>query len=230
LAPVSDIHAGFMSSPYTDQTLALAGLFQSAHLAQQLARAGRAEPSAFAASIQSLLLINAPSTEDVYGGAQGVKSGLNLLRDKLGGETEAGDVEIAKYVLSMIHIEGQLRRHPEIQETIRHGIEAIQSQMKFFETEETGESVHPRLIEKLAELYTQTISTLTPRIMVNGEHGYLSNPTTAAKVRAALFAGVRSAFLWRQLGGNRWQLLFRRGKITNEATQIIDKLRTARTD
>lgn len=102
--------------------------------------------------------------------------------------------------------------------------------MKFFETEETGERVHPRLIEKLAELYTQTISTLTPRIMVNGDHGNLSNPTIAAKVRATLFAGIRSAFLWRQLGGNRWQLLFRRGKITNEAAQIIDSLHTTRTD
>ena len=66
--------------------------------------------------------------------------------------------------------------------------------------------------------------------MVNGEHGYLSNPTIAAKVRAALFAGIRSAFLWHQLGGNRWQLLFRRRKITNEATQIIDQLRTTRTE
>ncbi len=219
-----------MSSPYTDRTLALAGLFQSAHLAQQLARDGRAEISAFAASIQSLLLINAPSTEVVFGGAQGVKSGLNLLRDKLAGETDAGDVEIAKYVLSMIHLEGQLRRNPEIQGAIRRGIEAIQSQMKFFETEETGERVHPLLIEKLAELYTQTISTLTPRIMVNGDHGYLSNPTIAAKVRVALFAGIRSAFLWRQLGGNRWQLLFHRGKITNEAAQIINNLRTTHTD
>lgn len=219
-----------MSSPYTDRTLALAGLFQSAYLAQQLAREGRAETAAFAASIQSLLLINAPSTEVVYSGAQGVKSGLNLLRDKLTGKTDTGDVETAKYVLSMIHLEGQLRRHPEIQEAIRRGIEAIQSQMKFFETDEAGERVHPLLIEKLADLYTQTISTLTPRIMVNGDHDYLNNPTVAAKVRAALFAGIRSAFLWHQLGGNRWQLLFHRGKITNEAAQIIDNLRTTRTD
>ncbi|MDH3562042.1 MAG: lysogenization regulator HflD, partial [Gammaproteobacteria bacterium] len=46
--------------PYTDRTLALAGLFQAARLAQQLAREGRAEPGAFAASILSLMLIDAP--------------------------------------------------------------------------------------------------------------------------------------------------------------------------
>ncbi len=210
-----------MSTPFTDRTLALAGLFQAARLAQQLAREGRADSSALNASIQSLLLIDAPSTEAVYGGGQGVALGLGLLRNKLTGATDAGDVEIAKYVISMIHLEGQLQRRPEMQEAIRRGIEAAREQMKFFETAENGETVHPRLVEKLAELYTQTISTLTPRIMVNGEQGHLANPPIAAKVRAALFAGIRSVFLWHQLGGSRWQLLFSRKKIADEAARIL---------
>lgn len=212
-----------MNSSFTDRTLALAGLFQAARLVQQLAREGRTDASAFIAIIQALTKIDAPSTEAVYGGAQGVALGLDLLRNKLGGVTDAGDVEIAKYVISMIHLEGQLRRHPEMQDAVRRGIEAIQSQMKFFEAAENDEAVHPRLVEKLAELYSQTISTLTPRIMVNGEHGHLSNPLIAAKVRAALFAGIRSAFLWRQLGGNRWQLLFSRKKISGEAALILEE-------
>jgi high frequency lysogenization protein len=214
-----------MSTAYTDRILALAGLFQAARLAQQLAREGRAEPSTLAASVQSLLIIDAPTTESVYGGARGVRPGLELLRDKLaGGNTDTNDVEIARYVIGMIHLEGQMRRRPEIQDAIRRGIEATREQMKFFEAAENGETLHPRLAEKLAELYTQTISTLTPRIMVNGEHGHLSNPLIAAKVRAALFAGIRSAFLWHQLGGSRWQLLFSRKKIAGEAANILEDL------
>ena len=213
-----------MDTPFTDRTLALAGLFQAARLVQQLAREGRAESTAFTASIQSLLLIDAPSTEVVYGGVQGVRLGLEMLRDKLAGETDAGDVEIAKYVISMIHLESRLRRHASMQEAIRRGIETIQAQMKFFEVTESGEAAHPRLIEKLAELYSQTISTLTPRIMVSGEQGYLANPQIAAKVRAVLFAGIRSAFLWRQLGGRRWQLLFFREKIADKAAGILNGL------
>ena len=214
-----------MNTSFTDRTLALAGLFQAARLAQELARAGRTDAPAFVASIQALMLIDAPSTEAVYGGAQGVALGLDLLRNKLGGVTDTGDVEIARYVIAMIHLEGQLRRQPEIQEAIRRGIEAIREQMKFFEAAETDETVHPRLVEKLAELYTQTISTLTPRIMVNGEHGHLSNHPIAAKVRAVLFAGIRSAFLWHQLGGSRWQLLFSRKKIAGEAARILEDLK-----
>ncbi|MHB8536337.1 MAG: high frequency lysogenization protein HflD [Sulfuricaulis sp.] len=213
-----------MNTPLTDRTLALAGLFQAARLAQSLAREGRAETNAFAACVHSLLLIDASSTAAVYGGAAGVKLGLGMLRDKLAGKTDVGDVEIAKYVISMIHLESRLRRRPEIQEAVRHGIEAIQSQMKFFEAAENNETAHPRLVEKLAELYAQTLSTLTPRIMVSGEHGYLSDPQIAAKVRATLFAGIRSAFLWRQLGGGRWQLLFLRRKIADEADTILNGL------
>ncbi|MCR4304270.1 MAG: high frequency lysogenization protein HflD [Gallionella sp.] len=213
-----------MNSPYTDRTLALAGLFQAAQLAQQLAREGRAEPAAFAASIQSLMLIDAPSTDAVYGGTRGVTLGLQLLQSKLTGNTDINDVEMARYAIAMTHLEGQLRRQPEMQEAIRGGIEAVREQMKFFEATENDEMVHPRLIEKLADLYTQTISTLSPRIMVNGEHGHLSNPLIAAKVRAVLFAGIRAAFLWRQLGGSRWQLLFSRKRIADEAAKLIENL------
>ena len=217
-----------MSTAYTDRTLALAGLFQAARLAQQLAREGRNETPALASSLQSLMLIDAPSTEAVYGGTQGVKLGLELLRSKLGGNTDANDVEIARYVIAMIQLEGQLRRHPDMQDAIRRGIEAIREQMKFFEASENNETVHPRLVEKLAELYAQTISTLTPRIMVNGEHGHLSNPAIAAKVRAILFAGIRSALLWHQLGGSRWQLLFSRKKIAGEAGSILQNMNITR--
>ena len=217
-----------MSTAYTDRILALAGLFQAARLAQQLAREGRADVSTLAASVQSLLIIDAPTTASVYGGAQGVKVGLELLRNKLaGGNTDANDIEIARYVIAMIHLEGQLRRHADMQDAVRRGIEATREQMKFFEAAENGETLHPRLVEKLAELYTQTISTLTPRIMVNGEHGYLADATIAAKVRAALFAGIRSAFLWHQLGGSRWQLLFSRKKIADEAAGIERSLKNS---
>lgn len=219
-----------MSMPYTDRTLALAGLFQAARLAQQLAREGRAEPGAFAASIQSLMLIDAPSTDAVYGGARGLTTGLEQLRSKLTGNTQANDAELARYVIAMIHLEGQLRRQTDMQEVIRRGIEAAREQMKFFEATENDETVHPRLVEKLADLYTQTISTLSPRIMVNGEHGHLSNPSIAAKVRAVLFAGIRAAFLWHQLGGNRWQLLFSRRKIAVEAGNILENLEALHTN
>ncbi len=198
-------------------------MFQAAQLVQQLAHDGRAGTRAFASSIQSILKLNANTTEEVFGGVRGVRDGLELVQSRLAGGDEPLDVEIARYVISMLHMAGVLTRRDDVQEAIRHDIETAETQMKFFEPTDGG--VHPTLIEKLAEVYVQHLSTLAPRIMVTGEHGYLVNPLIAAKVRAALLAGIRAAFLWRQLGGRRWQLLFSRRKMALAAARLLDERR-----
>jgi len=206
---------------FHDQILALAGIFQSACLVQQLARAGRTDSDALRASIQSVLALDAPDVEAVYGGARGVRLGLDVLNTRLSGKTQSSDMEVARYVVTLMQLEAVLRGRPAMLDTIRQDIDTVRAQMKFFENDTPADGMHSLLIEKLAQVYSQTISTLTPRIMVNGEQGHLANPATAAKVRAALLAGIRSAVLWRQLGGRRWQLLFSRGKIARAAAQLL---------
>ncbi|HJX16776.1 MAG TPA: high frequency lysogenization protein HflD [Acidiferrobacterales bacterium] len=210
-----------MARSLRNPVLALAGIFQSARLVQQLAREGRTDHDALRASIQSILALDAPDVETVYGGARGVRLGLELLSTRLSGKTQPSDMEMARYVVALVQLEGNLRRRPAMLDAIRQGIDTARAQMKFFQNDAPLEDVHPLLMDKLAELYSQTISTLTPRIMVSGEHGHLNNPAIAAKVRAALLAGIRSAVLWRQLGGRRWQLLFTRGKIARSAAELL---------
>lgn len=206
--------------------LALAGLFQATRLVQQLAREGRADPAAVAVSIGSVLEIDSATTDDIYGGPHGVTLGLQLLRDKLRGHADQSDMEMARYVVNILQLERRLSGNNAMLSAIRDGIESIVSQMRFFRTDSTNvrEQIHPNLAAKLAELYSMTLSTITPRIMVNGEQEYLENPSIADKVRSLLFAATRSAFLWRQLGGRRWQLLIRRNSIVREATKILDGL------
>jgi len=50
---------------------------------------------------------------------------------------------------------------------------------------------------------------------------YLQQSTNAARIRALLLAGIRSARLWRQLGGHRWQLLFSRRKLLAELYPLL---------
>jgi high frequency lysogenization protein len=217
-----------VTDPLRDRTLALAGVFQAARLTQQLAREGQADKAAFAASVHSLLALDAASTEEVYGGVGGLRLGLALLRDKFGGprpgQPPAGppDLEVARYAIALLQLERAVARRDDLLAAIRRGIETAENQMKFFAADGgDDDSVHPTLVEKLAELYSQTLSTLTPRIMVSGEHGHLGNPAVAARVRSALFAGVRSAVLWRQKGGSRWQLLFGRRALAQQAAQLL---------
>jgi len=203
-----------------NRTLALAGMFQAAALVRQLAHGGRADLDAFSPSIHSILMIDARDTDEVFGGAGGVRPGLEQLAAQLADNDAAPiNAEVARYVMSMIHLAAQLGRRADVRQAVRHGIDAAEEQMKFFTPSEDG--VHPILVEKLADLYVQTLGAIAPRIMVTGEQSFLANPAIASKIRAALFAGVRAAFLWRQLGGRRWQLLLARRRIAIAATRLL---------
>jgi len=73
-----------------------------------------------------------------------------------------------------------------------------------------GDSGHPDVLANLGGLYADTISHLKPRVMVQGNPHYLGQAGVVAEIRALLLAAVRSAVLWRQLGGSYWDFLFSR--------------------
>jgi len=70
-------------------------------------------------------------------------------------------------------------------------------------------------------LYSKTISTISPRIVVNGKPQYLQVDRTVNWIRTLLFAGLRSAVLWRQLGGGRFSLMFGRKKMLEQAQTLL---------
>ena len=81
-------------------------------------------------------------------------------------------------------------------------------------SDNVGEVCH-----SIAGIYADTLSQLRFRIKVTGSAQHLQDRQTADKVRALLLAGIRSAFLWRQLGGRRWKLVLQRRRllVTSEA-------------
>jgi high frequency lysogenization protein len=72
----------------------------------------------------------------------------------------------------------------------------------------------------LSELYQQTVSTLSRRVQVTGDIAQLRRDDIAAEVRALLLAGIRFAWLWRQLGGRRWHLVLRRSNIRHALAEL----------
>ena len=66
-----------------DRALAFAGILQALQLVQSAAYGKPYDLEAFQATLTSILLIDAATVEDVYGGAAGVKSGLRLLKTQL---------------------------------------------------------------------------------------------------------------------------------------------------
>lgn len=198
-----------------EQTLALAGVMQSARLVQQLARDGKISGAAMETSLETLFKIDSRNVIDVYGSVAGITTGLRTLHKQMSGDTSQQDLEITRYVISLLHLEKKLSRNQDMLKKIANELQRIQGQMNYFSL------MHENVLASMGALYQETISTMMPRIIVQGEPSYLSQPANAAKIRALLLAGIRSAVLWRQIGGNRWQLLFGRGAYFKTTKELL---------
>ena len=199
--------------------MALAGIVQAAHLVQQLAHQGTVKDNVgFETSINSIFKTDAENTAAVYDGPEGVRTGLKLLQVQLDRKTATRDLELTKYVIGVMYLERQLAKRSAMLGKIGEGIEKARAQVQHFSI------THQNVIANLAGIYSDTISTLMPRIMVNGEQRFLADPDNANKIRALLLAAIRSAVLWRQCGGTRFQLLFSRSSTLKEIETLLGKM------
>jgi high frequency lysogenization protein len=203
-----------------DQAIALAGVFQASALAQQLARRGFEEQVPFESSVRSLFIQDAINTASVYGGEAGVRLGLETMREKLTTTGKPADLEIARYVLGLSQLGVRLARNGPMSQTVANEVDKLGPEVR----RQNGEGLNSTVYAELARIYKDTISDLKPRIIVQGDHGHLSSPVVIDKVRTILFAGVRSAFLWNQLGGRRWHLVLRRKQTLTLVEHILELL------
>lgn len=201
----------------TNQTIALAGIAQAAALVDQLATTGRADTAALEASIGSILKIDSDSVLDIYGGVVNLKLGLEQLSGQMTGY-KITEPQQARYCAALVFLEARLAKEPQMLRTIQAGVIKAQIQSDQFGL------LHENVFANLGNVYQETLSTLQPRIMVNGDPDYLSRPDIANKIRACLLAGIRSALLWRQCGGTRWKFLFYRRKMQLELEQLLKKV------
>src|SRR3569623_3381001 len=198
-----------------DQTLDLAGLFQSVGQVRDVAHVGKADSASFQTCVRSIFETSPATTAAVYGGVRNLRPGLELMVKQVGAARTPENVELTKYVVSVLHLERQLAKNPAVLQRVSAGVEKARGQSLHFD------NPHENIIASLAGCYTDTISTLTPRIVVTGAQGHLSHPAVANNVRTLLLAANRSAVLWRQCGGNRGQLIFGRRKIIDTARALL---------
>lgn len=202
---------------FHDRVLALAGAFQALSLVQQVARTGRVDERPFATSLESVLRVDAPSTEAVFGSRARLQLGLQTFARHLE-HSSAHDTELARYWLGVQVLERKLRRQPALLGTIAQGLPPLAREAAL-----AGVTTGP-VVAGLAALYKRTLSTLTPRVMVSGEPRYLNQECTADRIRALLLAAVRSAVLWRQAGGTRVGLAFSRRQLAGAVRELLDAL------
>ena len=196
-----------------DRTLALAGLMQAVRLVQQMAQTGEADTKALAASIDSLFRFDADSVEDVFGGAGGVEDGLRRLLSQLDGDGR--DPALTRMAMTVLHLERRFIAHPTAADAVHTTLQDIARQRAHLGP------AHPTVLSRLGELYAEQLSTLGPRVLVQGNPVYLGRPDVVGEVRATLLAAVRAAVLWRQLGGGYLDFLFARRRMANAAREWL---------
>lgn len=196
-----------------ERTLALAGLFQATALAQQLANEGRCDEQALEASLRSVFRIDAPSVVGVYGNVGSVRLGLRTLIAQL--DETGRDMAVTRMAVTVLRLERSLAARRDLLDHLQQGILAAKRQVDHF-----GQG-SPQVVGRLAELYASTLSTLKPRVMVTGNPQLLQQAAVVERVRASLLAAVRSAVLWRQIGGRQWQLLLHRRQCSMLARGLL---------
>ena len=205
------------NKPTTEQALALAAIFQACHLVDCLANTGDAPQGQTKLSMAALLNQNPSSIEDIYGSAENLRTGIEAITSIFGDKKPQQNtygMSLASYAFSVISIERQLSSRSKMLDDVASGIDSANRQAEHFSM------VHENVFANLASVYQQTISKLPMRIQVKGNAIYLQQPKVAERIRCLLFSAVRSAVLWRQLGGKKYHLVFYRKAIIKALTAL----------
>ncbi|MEO8802191.1 MAG: high frequency lysogenization protein HflD [Rudaea sp.] len=185
------------------RVIAMAGVFQAIALVRQVALRGSCDADAMRQSLLSVLRIDADTAADVYGGIGNLNLGLRTLIDQLD-EHGKRDLAITRIAVTVLRLQRTLAARNDILTALHDRIVAMSG---IIEQAQAGQ-IDPS--GRLAQLYSETLSHLKPRVMVVGNPNYLNQPAQVDQIRALLLAAVRAAVLWRQVGGSHWRLLFRR--------------------
>ncbi|HBN9228219.1 TPA: high frequency lysogenization protein HflD [Pseudomonas aeruginosa] len=204
-----------MSDP-RQQLIALGAVFESAALVDKLARTGQISEAPLGCMLGSLLARNPASTLDVYGGdSLNLRDGFKALVSALERKPGSLQREPLRYALAMLTLERQLDKRGDMLDLIGQRLDQVEQQVQHFGL------VHENVIASFASIYQDTLSTFRQRIQVHGDMRHLQVSSNAARIRALLLAGIRSARLWRQLGGSRWQMVFSRRRLLNELYPLL---------
>lgn len=190
------------ANPMSERVLALAGLLQALAQVRRIADTGTAEQRLLGTALDSVFRIDASTPAAVYGGVESLRPGLTLLRDYF--SSQSRDEQLPRLALAVLQLERRFVADEGMGRRVQHGIRA---QAALAEREGP---THPDVLTALGGLYAETLSHLRPRVLVQGNPHYLGQASVVAEVRAVLLAAVRSAVLWRQLGGSLWDFLLRR--------------------
>ncbi|CAM4302480.1 high frequency lysogenization protein HflD [Vibrio neonatus] len=205
-----------MANTNYDRTIAFAGICQAVALVQQVAKDGHCNSAAFETSIAAITNTSPADTIGVFGHERDLKLGLECLAKGL--DSSVTGNELTRYIISLMALERKLSQRRDAMSQLGDRIHQIERQSDHFDLFEE------QMISNLASVYLDVISPIGPRIQVTGNPAMLQQSAVQSKVRALLLSGIRSAVLWRQVGGKRRHLIFGRKKMVQQAEILLARI------
>ncbi|QIZ76671.1 high frequency lysogenization protein HflD [Ferrimonas lipolytica] len=195
------------------RTMAFAGICQAIDQVRNIARYGSAEADddAVRGSINSIIVTDPDRPQDVFGDTD-LSNGYDVIVEQLGDGAKK-DVDLTRYLVGVLALERKLSAKPAALSMLAERLSQVKRQQHHYDVMEE------QILSNLASVYSDVISPLGNRIQVVGTPAQLQQKTNQYKIRTLLLAAVRSAVLWRQLGGKRRQLVLSRKAIVATAQQ-----------
>ena len=200
-----------------EQTIALAGLYQSCQVVSKIAWKGEYNEKDLNPLINCILKIDSTDTEDIYIDISNLKTGLVNFKKQIDGDIFTRSSETRRYIESLKQLSYKLMTDDKC-------INEIQIMLRNLDHEVGHMTIDEKTIQ-LATIYQKTLSTFEPRIVVNGENSHLTDKIQASRIRTALFAGVRSLILWQQLGGSKLKLFFLKGQYSKQIDKYLNMIK-----
>ncbi len=190
------------------RVLALAALTQAAALIESIAQEGKCDHALFACCMDAFFAEDYIGERVFYTGAIKAK---RLLQGQ--------EVPYAKHILahsaSLLTLEKKLFKQEDKLTHISDNMQRIRKQVQYF-----NDPYHGNIISSVAHLYGETVSQISPNVVIRGKSEYLEQVRNKEKIRCLLFSGIRAAWVWRTNGGNALRLILGRRKLVRALENI----------
>ena len=195
-----------------NETISLGAIYQACNEIKKIAWQGEVNNNIIEPLINSVYKTTSEEIEDVFISIKRLNSGLDFLRRQLVGDAFSRDGEVSRYFEAIGILVKNMNKKDEVLNKLR--LELTKQSMPIKEDNLDQHALF------LSELYLSTISTVEPRIIVNGDNKYLTNKKNAAMIRSLLLCAIRSYILWQQSGGSKFRIFIFKRKIAELAVKL----------
>ena len=195
-----------------NETISLGAIYQACNEIKKIAWQGEVNNNIIEPLINSVYKTTSEEIEDVFISIKRLNSGLDFLRRQLVGDAFSRDGEVSRYFEAIGILVKNMNKKDEVFNKLR--LELTKQSMPIKEDNLDQHALF------LSELYLSTISTVEPRIIVNGDNMYLTDKKNAAMIRSLLLCAIRSYILWQQSGGSKFRIFIFKKKIAELAVKL----------